>query len=412
MQLVLTDDRFTFYELTRSSCITADTGSLDEESGGQLSLLPDPEQLGLGRLRADREGDVLTLRTADPELEWTFDRGVSAPPCLDAGTPASDDPVLNFEVFWQSFDEQYAFFELQGVDWGSAYAELRPLVTPTTTADELFDVMSRALSPLHDFHVYLESECSTFSLPPPPDIVAHADGINRYLGELLGSERVTWDASQQIAYQTLDNGVGYVWIGAMEGFTEQSTPDWVADEMTRAGNAIDEALLALQDTPALIVDVRFNGGGLGGVALTLADRFADRKRLAFRKHARKADGFTPLRDFYVEPAGPRQYTSDVVLLTSALTASAAEHFVMAMRVLTHVVVFGEPSAGAHSAVFERQLPNGWLFGLSTEEHILADGNVYERVGIPPQVALRPDTAGLAEGHDVTLEAALQYLMRE
>lgn len=101
-----------------------------------------------------------------------------------------------------------------------------------------------------------------------------------------------------------------------------------------------------------------------------------------------------------------------MLLTSALTASAAEHFVMAMRVLPQVTVLGEPTAGAHSAVFERQLPNGWSFGLSTEECILAGGNVYDRVGIPPEIAVTPNFAALAQGQDAVLDAALQYLMPE
>jgi len=38
-------------------------------------------------------------------------------------------------------------------------------------------------------------------------------------------------------------------------------------------------------------------------------------------------------------------------------------------------------------VLERQLPNGWTFGLSNEVYRAADGTIYEGVGIPPDLDL-------------------------
>ena len=100
----------------------------------------------------------------------------------------------------------------------------------------------------------------------------------------------------------------------------------------------------------------------------------------------------------------------VIVLTSGMTASAAEIFVMAMRVLPHVTVIGEPTSGEHSDMLGRMLPNGWEFTLSNEEYVLAGGEVFERAGVPPEVAVELDPVALANGQDVMLNMALTYLL--
>lgn len=59
---------------------------------------------------------------------------------------------------------------------------------------------------------------------------------------------------------------------------------------------------------------------------------------------------------------------------------------MMLRVLPQVTVIGQNTQGAHSDVLTRTLPNGWTLGLSNEVLRLADGRVYEGVGIPPDRA--------------------------
>ena len=169
---------------------------------------------------------------------------------------------------------------------------------------------------------------------------------------------------------------------------------------------MDQVVAEFADAETVILDVRFNGGGYDATALTLAGRFADQERLALTKHARNGDSFTPLREFYVQPLGDQQYTGNVIVLTSPLTASAAEIFVMALQALPNVTVIGEPTSGGTSDILGRQLPNGWQFGLSNEVYYASDGQVYEGLGLQPDVVVPINIENLLAGQDDMLTAAL------
>ena len=44
--------------------------------------------------------------------------------CPNGLTDGSSDPVLNFDVFWETFDQHYAFFGERNVDWDAVYGDL------------------------------------------------------------------------------------------------------------------------------------------------------------------------------------------------------------------------------------------------------------------------------------------------
>ena len=73
------------------------------------------------------------------------------------------------------------------------------------------------------------------------------------------------------------------------------------------------------------------------------------------------------------------------LLTSERTVSAAEIFVICMMACPHVTRVGGITPGALSNTLTKHLPNGWHIEISSEVVEAADGNVYEGIGIPPQV---------------------------
>ncbi|WP_435881735.1 hypothetical protein [Streptomyces parvus] len=67
--------------------------------------------------------------------------------------PAPDGPPVAFDVFWQSFEENYPFFSAKGIDWHAVRERYRPTVDAKTTRDELFDVFSDMVRPLNDAHI-------------------------------------------------------------------------------------------------------------------------------------------------------------------------------------------------------------------------------------------------------------------
>jgi C-terminal processing protease CtpA/Prc len=149
-----------------------------------------------------------------------------------------------------------------------------------------------------------------------------------------------------------------------------------------------------------VVDVRANEGGWDLVSLEYASTFASERRLVWSKRERAGsehDEFTEWEDHYVKKSRENAYDGPVVVLTSGGTFSAGETFVLAMRELDNVTILGEVTSGHHSDLHDTKLPNGWALDFSGEQYRAADGEVYEAVGIPPDVVSMLDVDALMAG---------------
>jgi carboxyl-terminal processing protease len=409
-------DAFTVYDVSEHSCFVDFEGT----PGGDCRRPTLPVNFGSDEepyrviVSAEVFGPYMVLRDSGTS-RYALHRTRSLPAaCAGGGTAQSDEPVENFDLFWEHMNEHYAFFALHGVDWQAAYARYRPMVDAQTSADELFEILSSMLATIPDYHLSLASPSEYYSREAPSDIVAAVPAINQHLiANYFAAPEATVTGNGQIAYRQLAGGVGYVLILGMAGYADPSvlatSEDADRSEVELAGAALDEALGALSDASSLIVDVRFNDGGMDAVSLALASRFADRKRLSYWRVARDEDRYTWPELFYVQPAGVSFGGKPVLLLTSAITVSAAETFTLAMRVLPQVQVMGERTAGSLSDVLTRQLANGWHLGLSSQRYTAADGVLYEGIGIPPDIFVSLQPSAFAAGSDAIVEAALAYL---
>jgi len=61
-------------------------------------------------------------------------------------------PKQNYAIFWQTFAEHYAFFDLRHVDWRDLDEQFRPQVTSATEPKELFHIFQAMIEPLRDAH--------------------------------------------------------------------------------------------------------------------------------------------------------------------------------------------------------------------------------------------------------------------
>ena len=86
--------------------------------------------------------------------------GIAATSCerafMEADEPAN--PVNVFDYLWNKVDQQYAFFDVKGVDWDSVYEVYRPKVSDGDMhIDSLFQVCAAMLNTLQDGHTNLIS---------------------------------------------------------------------------------------------------------------------------------------------------------------------------------------------------------------------------------------------------------------
>jgi hypothetical protein len=344
----------------------------------------------------------------DSSLEpTTYTNTSTLPEACFAEPDASPNGV--FMAMWAAMDENYAFFDLHGVDW-DARRSLAPEVGQNMTDQELFDVFVAALEGLDDGHVQLIADPIGYHSPSvaPAWTVGRdfsRDGLNQTARDAIGTPLTTFE-NADLEYGLRDDGIGYVLITGMS-----TDPSFGEMDSTLSREVFAQIARDLAGARGIIVDVRYNPGGNDGTAFAYAGHFTHTAREVLSKRARDGDGWTPWFNATLTPAPSEVYLGQpVVLLTSRLTGSGAEIFTMAMRDLPQVTVMGENTGGGLSDILGVSLPNGWKFGLSNQEYATSDGSIYEATGIPPEIVITIDPDALARGEDPVLQAAISKLL--
>lgn len=99
----------------------------------------------------------------------------------------------------------------------------------------------------------------------------------------------------------------------------------------------------------------------------------------------------------------------VVILVDETTQSQAEYTAMAFRASPHAVVIGSQTAGADGNASHIPLPGGHRTMISGIGVYYPDKRPTQKVGIVPDIEVRPTIAGIRSGKDEVLEAALEYI---
>lgn len=107
----------------------------------------------------------------------------------------------------------------------------------------------------------------------------------------------------------------------------------------------------------------------------------------------------------IRPAAPF-YTGSVVILVDETSQSQAEYTAMAFRSAPHALVVGSTTAGADGNVSPIVLPGGLRTLISGIGVFYPDRRPTQQVGIVPDLIVRPTIAGIRQGRDEVLEAAV------
>jgi hypothetical protein len=256
----------------------------------------------------------------------------------------NDDTRGNFEALWHIMDEHYCFFDEKNVDWNAVHSRYAPQAAGSLSRQQLFDLLSAMLSELRDGHVNLYA---------PFDMgrywAWHEDYPKNFSDTLqrryLGTD---YKIAGTLRYRTLDDNVGYVYIGSFQ--TEPGD-----------GN-LDEVLINLAPCRALIVDVRNNGGGMITAAEKCAARFTNEEILVGYMRHKTGTGhndFSDMEEQRLKPSSGVRWHKKVFVLTNRSVYSAANEFVKYMKCCPNVVVVGDKTGGGAGMPFSSELPNGW-----------------------------------------------------
>lgn len=160
-----------------------------------------------------------------------------------------------------------------------------------------------------------------------------------------------------------------------------------------------------QDTKGLIVDIRNYPSDFMPFAMGayLAERPAPFVSFTMLDLANPgAFHFQP--GPLIEP-GPKHYKGRVIILVDEISQSQAEYTAMALRAMPHAVVVGSTTAGADGDTSKIPLPGGLSTIVSGLGVFYPNHRPTQRVGIVPDLVVRPTVEGIAAGRDEVLEAA-------
>ncbi|HSI77934.1 MAG TPA: S41 family peptidase [Lunatimonas sp.] len=320
---------------------------------------------------------------------------------LMLGEEPGNTPTRNFQVMWNEFDRMYALFEVKNIDWDEVYAEYEPRVNDNISSNELFDLLSEMLGVLNDGHVWMVKPEPGFRRYDSGPVYPEGDFNLALVRSKLVEEMLIGNASApDIIYGKLEGNLGYIYLenlGQMPGFYQE---------------AMDVIMPYMKGTLGLVIDARGIEGGDDRSSQALAGYFAKKSLTYMVTKFRNGPGrqdFTSPIIWNTTPSSRDHYDKDVAVLTNRHTGSAGETFVLAMKTMDHVKVIGDYTFGAFSDNPKRELPNGWIYSISTGDFRDASGVSFEGTGIPPQQVVLNTREEIEAGLDRVLEAAILEL---
>ena len=174
---------------------------------------------------------------------------------------------------------------------------------------------------------------------------------------------------------------------------------WVVPQMPKLRKAVAE----FANARAIIVDLRGNPGGVGGMAPGLAGLLFSEKASLGSMRTRGGS-----MEFVAFPQ-PDPFTGKVIVLTDHGTGSTSEVFAAGMQDTARATIVGETTAGAVlPSVFEK-LPTGYLFQYAISDYRSPKNVLIEGRGVVPDVQIKQTRAALLAGGDAQLAAALKLI---
>jgi len=198
---------------------------------------------------------------------------------------------------------------------------------------------------------------------------------------------------------------------------------------------IHSRLDLLQNTRAIIIDVRDNGGGSGFIGDAIISRFITKEKVRYKMSLRKSTqvlfnrpqvyetfsdfdlssgNFTEWIDLKITPASTENYYSGTVtVLTNENCFSACDTFVDSFQSNGIGKVYGQQTGGGTGYPLGLKLPYGYgRFRFSVLRGLSNHGRLLEGIGTLPDVPLATKIEDLRQKRDGVLIETHRLLMEE
>jgi hypothetical protein len=313
----------------------------------------------------------------------------------------ASNPVSVFDYLWNKVDQQYAFFDVKGVDWDSVREVYRPMVNDDMDKESLFSVCAAMLNTLRDGHTNLISGFD----------VSHNDSVYyKMYAEKNIDEQVVMLNYLTVNHHTIgsfahnairDGRVAYIRYGSFE------------DEVDE--NALKYLVNLYKDSDGLILDMRQNGGGSFDNVRKMLSIFDNHKQPLYQtqiKSGPKHNEFKEQTTVYATDSCilKTPYTKPVAVLVDRGSYSATSFFAVCTMGYDNIRLIGDYTGGGLGLPNGGTLPNGWIYRFSITRTLDMQGHNYEN-GVPPQERVILDPVSTAQGIDNVIEAAADWIMQ-
>lgn len=141
------------------------------------------------------------------------------------------------------------------------------------------------------------------------------------------------------------------------------------------------------DPKAIILDLRYNPGGVLSQAVAVADMFIDHGLILTQK-GRQGRYYASYR---ATPSMMADRHTPVAVLINGMTASGAEIVTGTLKLYKRATIIGEKSFGKGSVQTLFPLDDHSALKLTVAKYYLADGKCIDGIGIAPDIAIKNST---------------------
>ncbi|MGG7440242.1 S41 family peptidase [Chryseobacterium arthrosphaerae] len=197
---------------------------------------------------------------------------------------------------------------------------------------------------------------------------------------------------QKDFFKMLDNQTGYFYMGSADG------------------KKLSESFSQLKNTKGIIIDLRSYPSDFVVFSMGKLLKKDSSDFVKFTQTTNQMPGlFTFTPNLGVEGSGTEHYKGKIAILINETTQSSAEYHTMAFRTAPNSKVFGSTTAGADGNVSRILLPGNISTMISGIGIYYPDGTETQRIGIVPDVEIKPTVEGIKNGKDEVLDKALAWI---
>jgi C-terminal processing protease CtpA/Prc len=196
------------------------------------------------------------------------------------------------------------------------------------------------------------------------------------------------------SYKMLDNNIGYVTFNSIKE------------------KEVRKIKKEFKNTKGIIIDIRNYPTAF--MPFTLGPYFVS-STTPFVKFT-KGNINNPGEFAYTKPVKipryGRKYKGKLIVLVNEITQSSAEYTAMAFRAGTNTTIIGSTTAGADGNISQIILPGGLGTVISGIGVYYPDGGQTQRIGIVPDIVVKPTLQGIREGRDELMEKAVEVIVNQ